>query len=59
MDEAGRLVCSVRFAGREVLRPWPIGLVLDGVDCGLVTKLGAGTYTCAERFPCQVPLRSL
>ncbi len=48
----GRLVYAVRFAGREVLAPSPIGVNVGGVDFGAGVKVGQASEKAFElAFP--------
>jgi alpha-glucosidase len=52
LGEGGRLTWAVRLAGRAVIEPSALGIVVDGVDLGLVRALGpAERYSLDERFP--------
>src|SRR5690606_20717994 len=39
-DADGRLVYAVRFEGRQVLAPSPIGVIIDGINFGAGVEVG-------------------
>lgn len=53
LQNDSRLAYAVRFDGREVLAPSPIGVTVDGVDLGLGVELGKAKQEAHRvEFPC-------